>query len=235
MINFQRLLFEEPESGPNAIFGKYLFDKTRDDVSSKRKEGETSVEMQFRTALNKYLNDNNKQDLDLMIPAILKQTEAENLYQRILKPDMVTVYRTLNLSARAVSKMLPLDIKTLRERKVGSITNVVLQPTPDSNIQGWSSDESFGTKWLNLNPDNKFLGMCAKTTTDKAVFFGVPGELARTSGNKSFVHELETLSYGPVPCIEVRFFTEEFYRSRSKLQQKIRDYVSFATDKVPIR
>jgi hypothetical protein len=235
MISFQRLLFEEPESGPNAIFGKYLFDKTRDDVSSKRKENETELEREFRNAVGLYLDDNKKKRLDALIPDILKYTAAENLYQRILKPDTVTVYRTLNIYANAVSSILPLDIKTLQSQKVGSIAGVTLQPTPGTEIQGWSTEKELGHLWLRLGPGDKFLAICAKTTTDKATFFGAPGELARATGNKVFVTEMETLSYGPVPCDEVRFFTQEFYLSRPDLQEKINDYVSFATDKIPVR
>lgn len=233
-LSLESLLFEEPESGPNAIFGKYLFDKTRDDVSSKRKENETELEKEFRNAVGLYLNDNKKKRLETLIPGILKHTEAEDLYQRILKPDTVTVYRTLNVMSDAASNILPFDTKTLQLRKVGSVKGVTLQPTSDTKIQGWSTEKEIGHLWLRLGPGNKFLAMCAKTTTDKATFFGAPGQLAKATGNKVFIPEQETLSYGPVLCDEVRFFTQDFYVSRPDLQDKINDYVSFTTDEVPI-
>lgn len=232
-LSLQSLLFEEPESGPNAIFGKYLFDKTRGDVPLKKQENETPVEIQFRKALAKYIRSNTKKYLEDMIPGIINRTSPESLYRHILKPDSVTVYRTLNVTANAVGGILPLDVETLRAQKVGSIANTILQPTPGNEIQGWTTERAFGKVWLNQNSGNKFLGICAKTSTDKGTFFGAPGELAKASGNIDFVAEMETISYGPVFCDEIRFFTEEFHSSHPKLQQKIRDYVSFATDVRP--
>jgi hypothetical protein len=229
-VNFQRLLFEEPHDTDD-IFGKYLFDKTRKDVPSREKEPETSTEKQFRGAIDAYLESNFKKDLDMMIPAILIQTKPRNLYQHILEPGATTVYRALNVNQKAASRILSLDVDLLNSKGIGSVKNIVLKPSSGTKIQGWSPLESLIYKWLEFSEP---VAVCAKTTTDKALFFGTPGELAKAAGAGEFIEEMETISHGPVPCDEIRFCTSGFYLRHPELRNEIRRYVSFVTDEIPI-
>ena len=41
-ISLQRLLFEEPEHGSEALFGKYMFDDQRKDIRKNEKEEPTA-------------------------------------------------------------------------------------------------------------------------------------------------------------------------------------------------
>lgn len=239
MISLQRLLFEEPESGFGAIFGKYLFDKTREDVPSSAKERETKIEDDFRMALRDYLNINSKKDLSALAPTLF-QTIENGLYQRILKPDITTVYRVLAMRIPQALTILGMtEAELVAQKSPSSIKGFTLSPQGEYPIQGWTSDNSILKGFMNFSYKKEVI-ITFKTTTANGKFFGVPGELARALGNDANISEMETISYGPVKCDEVRWFHEKYAQRSSwkgfvpgRDNRPIYNYLAFETDGRP--
>ena len=63
-ISLQRLLFEEPEHGSEALFGKYMFDDQRKDIRKNEKEEPTPAEEEALSALARYVGFNDKSDTE---------------------------------------------------------------------------------------------------------------------------------------------------------------------------
>jgi len=232
MINLQRLLFEEPESGPDAIFGKYLFDKTRDDIPER--EPETDEEIDFREALYKYIGLNSKNKLSTMAQKILKLVDS-GMYDPLLSPGDATVYRTLSFMSLTNAPSL----NTL----IGSLGSGTLQPMLNP-LSGWTSSKEFTDQQVQGELAKATLVMvyAANTTSNKGKFFGAPGKLAQAldTGYKDFEYEMETMSLGPVDYEEVRFAKTseiieqiETHPNVDQIARNICDYLSFVTDKVP--
>jgi hypothetical protein len=234
-INLQRLLFEEPHS-PDDIFGKYLFDKTRSDISKLDKEKETRVEDSFREAFKHYLNDNWKGELSRIAPTVLKAIE-DGLYSRILRPGTSTVYRVLAMKIpQALSILDMTEAELTAQETPNSIANYVLSPVGEYPIQGWTTDNSVLKGFMNFDSKKEVI-ISFRTTTANGKFFGAPGELARASGNDANIYEMETISYGPVKCDEVRWFHRKYIRPSRNTEfvpgvdnGKIYSYLAFETD-----
>jgi hypothetical protein len=238
-ISFKHLLFEEPEQGPNAIFGKYLFDKTRDDIPKPDREKETGVEDSFREAFKHYLNDNWKGELSKIAPTVLKTME-DGLYPRILLPGISIVYRVLAMKIPQALTLLGMTEAELTSREnPSSITNYVLSPVGEYPIQGWTADNSVLKGFMNFDSKKEVI-VSFRASTANGKFFGAPGELARASGNDANIYEMETISYGPVKCDEVRWFHRKYIRPSRNTEfvlgvdnRKIYSYLAFETDEAP--
>lgn len=232
MINLKQLLFEEPESGPDAIFGKYLFDKTRDDIPER--EPETDKETEFRIALEKYIGSNAKRALSGMAQKILKLVDS-GMYDPVLSPGNITVYRTLSFMSLANSPSL--------NAALGSLGSGTLEPRL-SPLSGWTSSKDFTDQMIQGEFARASLIMvyAAETTANKGKFFGAPGKLAMAldPGYRDFGYEMETMSLGPVDYREVRFAKAseivgqiETHSNVDQVAKNICDYLSFKTDKPP--
>jgi hypothetical protein len=231
MINLQRLLFEEPHDTDD-IFGKYLFDKTRDDIPER--EPETDEEIDFRDALYKYIGLNSKRKLSVMAQEILNLVDS-GMYEPILSPGDVTVYRTLSFLSLANAPPL--------SALVGSLGSGTLEPMLNP-LGGWTSSKDFTDELVQGQFAQASLVMvyAADTMANKGKFFGAPGKLAQAldTGYKDFEYEMETMSLGSVEYGEVRFAKVleiveqiDMHSNADQVARDICDYLSFKTDKVP--
>lgn len=225
-FSFRSMFFEEPESGPDAIFGKYIFDTTRPEIPPAEKEFELEQEQMFKGALYQYFSSNDQGFLRKYAKTAIDLVK-NNLYSKILNPGDITVYRAIGISLTTASDILGVPEQSL-SAIVGprSIEKVMLNPMPDSQIQGWSSRPEIVRSFI--HPKTSEVIIAFKTQTTNGDFFGVPGELARTSRALSFIEELETLSYGSVICDEARFVV-----TGNAATRQILDYVCFISDEVP--
>lgn len=231
-LNLERLLFEEPEHGPDAIFGKYLFDKTRGDIPER--EPETKDETDFRIALEKYIGSNAKRSLSAMAQKILKLVNA-GMYEPLLSPGNITVYRTLSfISAPNLSSF---------NGMIGSLGAGTLEPKLNP-LSGWTSSKDFTDEYVQgmLGSASLITVYAASTTANKGKFFGAPGKLALAldTGYKDFSYEMETISLGPVDYQEARFVKAsdiieqiETHPNVDQIAKNICDYLCFKTDKLP--
>jgi hypothetical protein len=227
-FNLQQLLFEEPEDPENAeaVFGKYVFDWSRPEIPFDDRERETKEELDLKYALQQYFVDNEQDDLQNHADTVYGLAK-KNLYARILTPGEITVYRTLSMKLPGASKLLKVSVKDLHDlQKPGRLTDFVLTPRLSRSIQGWTTKTSVAKDFANFVSHEVVVSF--KTTTSNGKFFGVPGMLAKASGNLEYVSERETLSYGPVKCEEVRFLSKYAPSADEYIE-----YLCFMTDEVP--
>lgn len=196
-ISLQRLLFEEPEQGPDALFGKYMFDDQRKDISKGKKEQPTPEEEEALSALARYVAFNDKTDLNKVAPVLL-DLKQKGLYSPMLDPlkgGRTSVYRILFLTAEVAAAVFGIDIN----KQGGFVSSGMVNPVGDSPIQGWTTDPSMFKTILKTEGDDRkpvFLILKASLQNNNN-FFGNPKRLAGTA-DEDFKHERETFAVGPV-------------------------------------
>jgi len=244
MIKLQQLLFEEPESGPDAIFGKYLFDAPRDDIPETEKEDMSPLELDMLQTINTYVTVNSPKGLGKRAQTLLNLVQ-KGLYAPILDPGTQPVYRLLRFTGSDAKKEVA-EVLGGGLSKIGKVGAGILQPTKDG-IQGWSSELDYMKGALNFKQTNRedcLVLFKADPTINK--FFGKPGKLAdvSTGGDESFNTEMETISYSPVNYIEARYVfpayvydfslpNDERVRLAETRKMEARQFMTFETNEVP--
>lgn len=196
-ISLQRLLFEEPEQGPEALFGKYMFDDQRKDIPKNEKEEPTSAEEDALSALARYVGFNDKSDLDKVAPTLL-DLKQKGLYAPMLDPlkgGRINVYRMLFLTIETAASVFGID----PNKQNGRIPAGTVNPVGSSPVQGWTTDPSmFKTLLRTEGNDRKPVFLFLKASLqNNSNFFGNPKRLAGTA-DEDFKHERETFAVGPV-------------------------------------
>jgi hypothetical protein len=229
MISFQKLLFEEEPEDPKVIFGKYLFDRSRAEIPYEDREEETPEEMDFKYALQQYFHDNEQDDLLNHTDTALDLSQ-KNLYSNILTPGEVTVYRTIAMKLLGASKLLNISVEDLSTLETpGVLTGFTLTPRLSRPIQGWTTKTSIAKNFADFMSREVIISFKTTTSKNNGKFFGVPGELARASGNNDYISERETISYGSVNCEEVRFLSKY-----APSAEEYVEYLCFIVDEVPM-
>lgn len=204
IISLYRLLFEEPEAGSDAVFGKYMFDDQRREISKSKKEPPTEAEEDALSALSRYVAFNDKEELGNVAPTLLK-LKRKGLYSPLLDPargGRATAYRIFFMTPEAARQSFGID----GTKSSGQIAGGVLGPRADSPLQGWTTDPSMFHTILRQE-DGKPVYVLLKASLKKNDnFFGNPKRLAGLA-DEDFKHERETLAIGPVSYDRGVYFT----------------------------
>jgi hypothetical protein len=196
-ITLCSILFEEPEPGKDALFGKYMFDDQRKDIKKNNKEEPTPEEEEAFEALARYASFNDKSDLSKIAPSLFS-LKQKNMYSAMLDPfkgDRINVYRLLFLDAETGKSTFNIDLS----KPTGKLPAGVIEPTMNSEIQGWTTDPSmFPTIIKTESSERKPVYVILKASLKKNNnFFGNPNRLVGTA-DEDFKHEKETFSIGSV-------------------------------------
>ena len=200
-----KLLFEEPEAGPDAIFGKYAFDSKRKDIKKQDKEPNTEIENEIEKSISKYVGWNSPGELSNFAPILLKLVK-QGLYKPILDPlgKQDIVFRVIHFDSVASAKeAFPQMLRGIvgnktGEQKIYRLESGILKPY-ETNISGWTTDknEILSQVSSKTNSDGKSLLMIfqARISHNIGKFFGKPGKLGAIVESE---HEMETIGYGPI-------------------------------------
>lgn len=218
-ISLTSILFEEPEQGPDALFGKYMFDDQRKDIKKSEKEQPTTEEENALSALARYVGFNDKSDLDDVAP-ILLGLKQKNMYAPLLDPlkgGRTNVYRILFLTTETAKSVFDIDVS----KRNGTLPAGTLNPSGASQVQGWTTDPSMFYTILR-NEKYKPVYVILKASLKKNNnFFGNPKRLAGTVDD-DFKHERETLALGAVEYDKgIYFVSEPTQDSSEELNRKL--------------
>lgn len=244
MISLQQLLFEEPEFGADAVFGKYIFDDPRTDIPRAAKEKMTPLEDDILKSIGTYINHNSPLGLSKRAEVLLNLVD-KGYYSPILDPGTAPVYRLLMFSGPG-SKDEISAIVGPAPKKTGILGPGVLNPTY-GKIQGWSTGMDYIKKFLTFKRTGRDDCMIVfKANPQDNKFFGKPGKLAAVAGeDERYVQEMETISYGPVSYTEARYVfpgyvhdfslsVEERMSISERRKEDARWFLTFQTNEVPV-
>lgn len=243
MINLQKLLFEEPEFGDGAIFGKYLFDDPRTDIPKAEKEKMTPLEDDILKTVGTYINQNSPLGLSKRAEVLLGLVN-KGYYSPILDPGTASVYRLLMFSGPGSKEEISAILGSTYG-KTGALGPGVLTPTY-GKIQGWSTGIDYIKKFLTFKQTGRDDCMIVfKANPQDNNFFGKPGQLAAVAGDdERYVKEMETISYGSVSYTEARYVFPGFVHDFSlpvgerastgeRRKEEAKKFLTFQTDEVP--
>jgi hypothetical protein len=193
-------LREEPETGPDAPYGKYAFDAEREDVPPAEKEEPTPEEAKALDALKAYMGPNDHSKLDPIAPELLSLAQ-KGKYSPVLDPSGAQfVYRILILARDVASQRL--NVKIDDQTPFGMAGPGTMQATR-SITTGWTSDIKLADSWIGGKGDTIVI---YKATVKGNSFFGKPGDLAKAIGAPpDTVAEMETIAVGPVKYVSASF------------------------------
>lgn len=208
MVNTIRdLLFgapAKPETPANAEFGRYLFAPSRKDTP-RPKEENTYSEDAFETALKSWFEFNNENPLVKLLPSIT-DVMRKNLYQPLLNPGGIEVYRGMKILEQQFRKEFP-EVTIPPNEWTEFNTTHILKPYRERRLQSWSSSEKIASDFLGLKTDNALtwysILFTARTDAPGNFFFGKPGQLAKAA-SPDYTREQEVISVGPVNCIKFK-------------------------------
>jgi len=218
-LSLVSILFEEPEQGPDALFGKYMFDDQRKDIKKSEKEKPTEEEENALSALARYVGFNVKSDLDDVAPTLLA-LKQKNMYAPLLDPlrgGRVNVYRILFLNPETAKSVFNVNVS----QQKGMLPPGTLNPTGTSQVQGWTTDPSMFYTILRKEKDKPVYIILKASLKKNDNFFGNPKRLAGTVDD-DFKHERETLALGSVNYDKGIYFVSEPTQDSSEvLNQKL--------------
>lgn len=196
----ESIVYEEPESGFNAPFGKYAFDDKRHELPKDQKEKPTPDETKAAQAIDLYLTQNDKSQLDGVANQLASLAKAGK-YQPILDPSGASVvYRILQVRRDVAAKILrvPVDDQHLE----GTVNGGTLTPN-NTRVSGWTTRKELVREFSPLGDGGDTLILLAAPVKGNT-FFGKPGEFARMF-SPGFQSEMETMAVGPVKFSKAAF------------------------------
>lgn len=201
---------EQPDEPTGGAFGRYIFGDLRKKILFQNIEDEpdTTLEKKLFTAIDSYINSNDKAGLGAISHNLLDISKSGK-YKEFFTVKAPYAWRVLiNLDKAAMETILGSD-RLLAGKKTGVVSGISLEPVTGSTFSGWTTDSKAlariysqatimdGGENVSGNPKYALVAVCK--TAENNFFLNIDAMAKYLAvGGSPYIYQKEVLAYGSV-------------------------------------